>query len=93
MRKEIIPTFEQTKELSYLSTLFDLMEQGRNRIKALEQSKVAVRENQKILAEEIKKVHARLNEIHMTDYMIQKYIDKEHKYKFIYFLRNKGVGK
>lgn len=90
MRKETIPTFEQTKEISYLSTLFDLIEQGRARVRALEDNKRSAKENQKVLAEEIKKVHARLNELQMTDYMIQKYIDKSHRYKFIYFLRTNG---
>lgn len=90
MRKETTPTFEQTKEISYLSKLFDMVEAGRNRVRALEKAKQETRTNESYIFNEIESTHKKLLDMSMSNYMINKHLDKKHKYKFIHFLRKHG---
>lgn len=89
MKQEIIPTFEQARELSYLNTLFDMVVAGKTKIKALNDAIKDSKDKQKVLMEEVEKVYKQLNGMGLSDFMIQKNVHKEHKYKFIYFLRNR----
>lgn len=87
MRKERVITFEDTKDISYLNTLFNMILANRTKAKKIAGAKKIIKENEKEIVKEVKGTYENLLSRGLTDYMIQKHVDPEHKYKFVYFLR------
>lgn len=87
MRQETQLTFEQTKEVSYLNTLFGILDKSKKRQKALHSASAQLKQNEFGVKKEVRDSYRKLKSSGLSDYQVHKAIADEHKYKIIYMLR------